>query len=100
MVSNDGGATWRNQPTNLPGLDLHTFAASPTDPTRLYTVPVGVNGYDPGTGPGSWLGQEYGRRRSNRSAEQSDSNQGQSNRGLDPRRRLLHRDRPSMRRQI
>lgn len=44
MVSTDGGKSWRNQPTNLPGLDLHTFAASPSDPLRLYTAPVGVNG--------------------------------------------------------
>jgi photosystem II stability/assembly factor-like uncharacterized protein len=44
MVSVDGGRTWRNQPTNLPGLDLHTFTASPSDPLRLYTAPVGFNG--------------------------------------------------------
>lgn len=44
MVSTDGGKTWRNQPTNLPGLDLHTFTASPSDPLRLYTAPVGFNG--------------------------------------------------------
>lgn len=44
MVSTNGGKTWRNQPTNLPGLDLHTFTASPSDPLRLYTAPVGVSG--------------------------------------------------------
>ncbi|MHB8647519.1 MAG: WD40/YVTN/BNR-like repeat-containing protein [Thermomicrobiales bacterium] len=44
MVSTDGGKTWRNQPTNLPGLDLHTFAASPSDPLRLYTAPAGFSG--------------------------------------------------------
>jgi len=44
MISTDGGKTWRNQPTNLPGLDLHTFAASPSDPLRLYTAPADVSG--------------------------------------------------------
>ncbi|MGI8546989.1 MAG: WD40/YVTN/BNR-like repeat-containing protein, partial [Gemmatimonadaceae bacterium] len=44
MVSTDGGKTWRNQPTNLPSLDLHTFTASPSDPLRLYTAPGGVSG--------------------------------------------------------
>ncbi|MDQ6906685.1 MAG: hypothetical protein M3176_07655 [Chloroflexota bacterium] len=44
MVSTDRGKTWRNQPTNLPGLDLHTFTASPSDPLRLYTALVGVSG--------------------------------------------------------
>jgi len=53
MVSTDGGKTWRNQPTNLPGLDLHTFAASPSDPMRLYTAPVGVGGLFTSTDGGS-----------------------------------------------
>lgn len=53
MVSTDSGKTWRNQPTNLPGLDLHTFTASPTDPLRLYTVPVGVSALFASTDGGS-----------------------------------------------
>jgi photosystem II stability/assembly factor-like uncharacterized protein len=39
--SNDGGNTWSKVDSNLPGLDLHTFAASPKNDGRLYAVPVG-----------------------------------------------------------
>ncbi len=39
--SEDGGETWAAVDSNLPGLDLHTFAASPTMKGRLYAVPVG-----------------------------------------------------------
>ncbi len=55
MVSTDGGKSWRNQPTNLPGLDLHTFTSSPSDPLRLYTVPVGFNNlYTSADGGSQW----------------------------------------------
>lgn len=40
-VSTDGGRAWYKQPNNLPGLDLHTFAGSPSDANRLYAVPLG-----------------------------------------------------------
>lgn len=53
MVSRDGGKSWRNQPTNLPGLDLHTFTASASDPLRLYTAPVGFSGLFTSTDGGS-----------------------------------------------
>ncbi len=39
--SGDGGQTWTTVSSNLPGLDLHTFAASPNTQGRLYAVPAG-----------------------------------------------------------
>ena len=53
-VSADGGATWRSQPTNLPGLDLHVFAGSQSDPDRLYTIPLGFGLYTSADGGASW----------------------------------------------
>ena len=42
FVSTDRGKTWQPQRNNLPDLDLHGFAASPSDPNRLYTYAVGI----------------------------------------------------------
>ncbi len=53
MTTTDGGKTWRNQPNNLPDLDLHTFTGSPTDPMRLYTAPVNASGLYTSTDGGS-----------------------------------------------
>ena len=39
--SQDGGATWQPVHHNLPGTDIHGFAMSPDDPSRLYAY---VNG--------------------------------------------------------
>src|SRR5437016_2232759 len=35
QTSTDGGATWEPVPNNLPGIDLHAFTMSLTDPNRL-----------------------------------------------------------------
>jgi photosystem II stability/assembly factor-like uncharacterized protein len=40
FVSDDGGETWHSQPNNLPNVDLHYFAGSPSDASRLYTIPI------------------------------------------------------------
>lgn len=53
-VSNDGGETWQSQPNNLPGLDLHTFAGSFSDPLRLYTAPVGQGIFTSDDGGATW----------------------------------------------
>jgi photosystem II stability/assembly factor-like uncharacterized protein len=54
MVSADGGATWQTQHTNLPSLDLHAFAGSPSDPNRLYTVPAGMGLWTSSDGGATW----------------------------------------------
>ena len=41
QVSTDGGATWRAVQHTLPGTDIHAFALSPDDPTRLFAFIVG-----------------------------------------------------------
>lgn len=53
-VSSDGGMTWREQPNNLPGLDLHTFAGSPSDPMRLYAAPAGQGLFTSSDGGATW----------------------------------------------
>jgi len=54
MVSVDGGDTWQSQPNNLPSLDLHSFAGSPTDPNRLYAIPAGMGLWTSGDGGATW----------------------------------------------
>ncbi|MEZ4523591.1 MAG: hypothetical protein R3A46_18390 [Thermomicrobiales bacterium] len=39
-VSADGGETWSTPPNNLPALDIHGFAAAPTDGDRLYAFEI------------------------------------------------------------
>ncbi|MGH9174252.1 MAG: WD40/YVTN/BNR-like repeat-containing protein, partial [Vicinamibacterales bacterium] len=53
-VSTNSGATWQPQPTNLPGLDLHAFAGSQSDPNRLYTIPLGFGLYTSADGGATW----------------------------------------------
>lgn len=54
LVSTDGGLTWQPQATNLPSLDLHTFAVSPADALRLYAVPAGLGLYTSADGGVTW----------------------------------------------
>lgn len=55
QVSNDGGQTWQPQPNNLPALDIHGFAAAPTDPDRLYALEVVSGGfYTSADGGSTW----------------------------------------------
>jgi photosystem II stability/assembly factor-like uncharacterized protein len=53
-ASIDGGASWQPQPNNLPGLDLHTFAGSSSDPLRLYAIPVGHELFTSADGGATW----------------------------------------------
>lgn len=54
MKSGDGGASWAPVDSNLPGLDLHTFAASQSTPGRLYAVPAGSGLYASDDGGVVW----------------------------------------------
>lgn len=55
FVSTDSGKTWRPQRSNLPDLDLHGFAASPSDPNRIYAYAVGIGGlFTSGDGGATW----------------------------------------------
>jgi len=54
MKSEDGGARWTSVASNLPSLDLHTFAASPSVANRLYTVPAGSGLYASDDGGAAW----------------------------------------------
>lgn len=54
MVSVDDGATWQPQPNNLPSLDLHSFAGSPSDANRLYAVPAGMGLWTSNDGGATW----------------------------------------------
>jgi photosystem II stability/assembly factor-like uncharacterized protein len=53
-ISTDGGESWREQMNDLPGLDLHAFAGSPTDPNRLYTAPMGNGLWTSADGGTAW----------------------------------------------
>lgn len=52
--SDDGGRTWTQFSHNLPGLDLHAFAASPTVPGRFYAFALGRGLYMSQGGAESW----------------------------------------------
>lgn len=52
--SDDAGKTWIEVDSNLPGLDLHTFAASASTEGRLYAVPVGHGLYASDHGGTNW----------------------------------------------
>lgn len=55
QVSNDGGQTWQPQPNDLPALDIHGFAAAPTDADRLYAFEVVSRGfYTSADGGSTW----------------------------------------------
>jgi photosystem II stability/assembly factor-like uncharacterized protein len=45
QVSVDGGETWDVPGTNLPSLDIHGFAAAPSDPDRLYAFEAQSTGF-------------------------------------------------------
>lgn len=54
MKSEDGGSTWALVQSNLPSLDLHTFAASSSVANRLYAVPAGSGLYASDDGGTAW----------------------------------------------
>lgn len=54
MKSEDGGSTWAPVDSDLPSLDLHTFAASTTIQNRLYAVPAGSGLYASDDGGQTW----------------------------------------------
>lgn len=52
--SDDGGETWEAVESDLPGLDLHAFAASPAKDGRLYAFAVGFGLFRSDDGGVSW----------------------------------------------
>lgn len=52
--SEDGAGTWNEVDSDLPGLDLHVFAASPSQRGRLYTFAVGYGLYVSDDGGREW----------------------------------------------
>lgn len=52
--SDDAGQTWTQFSHNLPGLDLHAFAASSITPGRYYTFALGRGLYVSERGPAYW----------------------------------------------
>lgn len=52
--STDGGKTWHDMQTDLPGTDLHGFAADPADATHLYTLVVGAGLFESRDGGQQW----------------------------------------------
>ena len=52
--SDDAGRTWTQFSHNLPGLDLHAFAASSITPGRFYTFALGRGLYVSEGGPAYW----------------------------------------------
>ena len=54
MKSEDGGTSWAPVDSDLPSLDLHTFAASPNKEGRLYSVPAGEGLYVSEDGGRQW----------------------------------------------
>lgn len=55
FVSSDGGATWAAPDTDLPALDIHGFAAAPTDGDRLYAFEIVSRGlYTSADGGATW----------------------------------------------
>lgn len=52
--SDDGGRTWKPMDSDLPGLDLHAFAASPSKDGRLYAFAVGDGLYRSEDGGSTW----------------------------------------------
>lgn len=54
QVSTDGGASWQPVAHNLPGTDIHGFAMSPDDPSRLYAFVVGSGVVESADGGRTW----------------------------------------------
>jgi photosystem II stability/assembly factor-like uncharacterized protein len=52
--SRDSGRDWTEVRTNLPGLDLHAFAASPSDPNLLFAFAVGHGLFRSADGGATW----------------------------------------------
>lgn len=54
VKSTDGGQTWQAVRTNLPGTDLHGFAADPEDAARVYAHVVGAGIFGSHDGGQTW----------------------------------------------
>lgn len=52
--STDAGRSWNAVPANLPGLDLHAFAVSPSSPNTLYAFAVGFGLFQSNDGGVNW----------------------------------------------
>ena len=60
MTSPDGGATWQPVETDLPGLDLHAFAADPADPDHAWTFAAGLGLFETTDGGAHWELRQQG----------------------------------------
>ncbi len=54
LVSEDAGSSWHEMESDLPGLDLHAFAASPNDEGRLFAFSLGNGLYSSNDGGKAW----------------------------------------------
>lgn len=54
METTDGGRTWQNVPNDLPGLDLHLFAADLQNPARAWAFSVGNGLFETGDRGRTW----------------------------------------------
>ena len=52
--SSDGGSTWRDLSTDLPGTDLHGFAAEPADGKHVYALVAGAGMFASTDGGDHW----------------------------------------------
>ncbi len=52
--STDGGATWQDVQTDLPGTDLHGFAANAEDAQHLYALVAGQGVFESSDGGSHW----------------------------------------------
>jgi len=52
--STDGGGTWKSIQTNLPGRDIHGFAADPENANHVYAHVVGFGIFGSGDGGKTW----------------------------------------------
>jgi photosystem II stability/assembly factor-like uncharacterized protein len=53
--STDGGATWSPIDADLPSLDIHAFARSPTDSSRMWAYLAGGGVYESTDGGATWV---------------------------------------------
>lgn len=54
VESTDRGASWRDVPNDLPGLDLHAFAVNPANPDQAWTFAAGFGLFETADGGRQW----------------------------------------------
>lgn len=60
LESTDGGAAWQPVPNDLPGLDLHAFAADPADADHAWTFAVSFGLFETTDAGRHWLLRQPG----------------------------------------